>query len=183
MAAIIGAIMSGLGVGIAISTGGSTGGTDIIALMINKHRNISPGRLILYIDVLIISSSYFVLLDLEPMKRVEAMVYGYVAMTVTSYTIDLLISGSKQSVQLFIFSDQPIELADSIVKERGRGVTIVDGEGWYSHKKQKILIVMIRKTELAHIYRIIKEIDPEAFMSVNSVMGVYGKGFDQIKVK
>lgn len=181
MAAIIGAIMSGAGIGMTFSQGGSSGGTDILALMINRKRNISPGRLILYFDVIIIASSYLVLTDLEPIQRIQAIVYGYVSMAVTAYTIDLSISGAKQSLQMFIFSDHPEEIANKIVKEANRGVTLIDGKGWYSNKNQKILIVMIRKSESSNVYKIIKQVDPEAFMSVNSVMGVYGKGFDRIK--
>ncbi len=181
MAAIIGAVMSGVGIGITFSQGGSTGGTDIIALMINKYKNISPGRLLLYIDVIIISSLYFVLADLPPVERIQALVYGGVVMTVSSYSVDLLISGNKQSMQLFIFSLKYDEIADTIVNDCKRGVTVMDGMGWHSKTQQKVLIVMIRKTELSNVYKIIKQIDPEAFMSVNSVMGVYGKGFDQIK--
>jgi len=181
MAAIIGAMMSGIGVGITFSQGGSTGGTDIIALMINKYKNISPGRLILYIDVIIIGSSYFVLQDQTPIERIETLVYGCVVMTVTSYAVDLFISGSKQSMQLFIFSDKAKVLADAIVDDCRRGVTVVDGKGWHSKKSQTMLIVMVRKTELSQVYKIIKHIDPDAFMSVSTVMGVYGNGFDEIK--
>lgn len=181
MAVIIGGVLNGVGIGITFSQGGSTGGTDIIALMINKYKNISPGRLMLYIDLIIITSSFFVWKDLEPMARVERMVYGYVVMAVTSYTLDLVISGAKQSLQLFIFSDNPEEIASEIVKQTGRGVTEINGKGWYSNKKQQILVVMIRKAESNQVYRIIKGIDPDAFMSVSSVMGVYGKGFEKIK--
>jgi len=181
MAAIIGGMMSGVGIGLTFSQGGSTGGTDIIALIINKKRNISPGRLILYIDVIIISSSYFVLFDLEPIQRIQAIVYGYVAMAVTAYTIDLVISGTKQSLQMFIFTDKPTEIADQIVNEARRGVTMIDGKGWHSGKDRKILMVLIRKSESAQVYKIVKQADPDAFMSVNSAMGVYGKGFDKMK--
>lgn len=181
MSIILGGAIAGAGLGICFSQGGSTGGTDIIAMIINKYRNISPGRVILYCDIFIIGSAYFVLYDLQPAQRIEAIVYGYVAMAITSYTIDAVLSGSKQSLQMFIFSKKHSEIADLIVKEVARGVTVIDGQGWYSKDNQKVLITLVRKHEASEVYRIIKEIDPEAFISVANVMGVYGKGFDNLK--
>lgn len=180
MAAIIGGAMGGIGVGITFSQGGSTGGTDVIALMINKYRNFSPGRLILLMDIVIISSSFFVWSELQITERFERIVYGYVVMGVAAYSIDLFISGAKQSLQLFIFSDYHEQIAARIANEMNRGITIMDGKGWHSKANQTVLIVMIRKAESSHIYKIIKDEDPQAFMSVNSVMGVFGKGFDNI---
>ena len=144
-------------------------------MIINKYRNINPGRIILYLDVFIIASSFLIF------RSLEKIVYGYVAMGITSYTIDLLFTGSKQSVQVFIFSKKHNEIADRIGKELSRGVTIIDGTGWYSGEQTKILLVMVKKPEASQLFRIIKEIDREAFMSVNNVMGVYGKGFEEIR--
>lgn len=175
LSTVIGGILGGAGVGIVFSQGGSTGGTDIIAMIINKYKNISPGRIILYCDVFIIASSFLIFGSLEK------LVYGYVAMGITSYTIDLLFTGSKQSVQMFIFSKHYNEIADRIGKEVGRGVTIIDGKGWYSGENTKILLVMVRKQEASQLFRIIKEVDRDAFMSVNNVMGVYGQGFERIR--
>jgi uncharacterized membrane-anchored protein YitT (DUF2179 family) len=175
LSTVLGGILSGAGVGIVFSQGGSTGGTDIIAMIINKYRNISPGRIILYCDVFIIASSYLIF------QSLEKIVYGYVAMGITSYTIDLLFTGSKQSVQMFIFSKKFEEIADRIGKEVGRGVTIIDGKGWYSGESTSILLVMVRKPEASQLFRIIKEVDRDAFMSVNNVMGVYGQGFERIR--
>ncbi len=175
MSTVIGGILGGAGVGIVFSQGGSTGGTDIIAMIINKYRNISPGRIILYLDVFIIASSYLIF------QSLEKIVYGYVAMGITAYTIDLLFTGSKQSVQMFIFSKHYPEIADRIGKELSRGVTIIDGTGWYSGEPTKILLVMVRKPEASQLFRIIKEVDRDAFMSVNNVMGVYGQGFERIR--
>jgi len=176
LSTVLGGILGGAGVGIVFSQGGSTGGTDIIAMIINKYRNINPGRIILYLDVFIIASSYLIFGSLEK------IVYGYVAMGITAYTIDLLFTGSKQSVQVFIFSKNHNEIADRIGKELSRGVTIIDGRGWYSGAQTKILLVMVRKQQASHLFRIIKEIDREAFMTVNNVMGVYGKGFEEIRI-
>ena len=176
LSTVLGGILGGAGIGIVFSQGGSTGGTDIVAMLINKYRNISPGRIILYIDVFIIASSYLIF------QSLEKIVYGYVAMGITSYTIDLLFTGSKQSVQIFIFSKKYNEIAERIGKEVQRGVTIIDGKGWYTGEQTKILLVMVKKPEASQIFRIIKEMDKDAFMSVNNVMGVYGKGFETIRM-
>lgn len=181
MSTIIGGAIAGVGLGIVFTQGGSTGGTDIIAMIINKYRNISPGRIIMLCDVFIIGSSFLVLLDLDPAKRIETIVYGYVTMAITAYSLDAVLSGSKQSVQVFVFSKNFSEIANRITSELNRGVTVVDGQGWYSKENQKVLITLVRKHEANDVYRIIKEVDPEAFISVASVMGVYGKGFEHIR--
>lgn len=181
LSAIIGGGLAGVGLGIIFTQGGSTGGTDIIAMIINKYRNISPGRVILTCDVFIIGSSFFVLLDMTAVHRIETIVYGYVAMAVTAYAIDAVLSGSKQSVQIFIFSKRYIEIADRITNELGRGVTLIDGRGWYTKEEQKILITMVRKFESNDVYKVVKELDPDAFISTASVMGVFGKGFERIR--
>jgi uncharacterized membrane-anchored protein YitT (DUF2179 family) len=181
LSAIIGGGLAGVGLGIIFTQGGSTGGTDIIAMIINKYRNISPGRVILACDVFIIGSSFFVLLDMTATHRIETIVYGYVAMAVTAYAIDAVLSGSKQSVQIFIFSKKYIEIADKITNDLNRGVTLIDGKGWYTKEEQKVLITMVRKFESNDVYKIIKEIDPDAFTSTASVMGIFGRGFERIR--
>ncbi|QKG80259.1 YitT family protein [Tenuifilum thalassicum] len=181
LSTIIGGGLGGLGLGIIFTEGGSTGGTDIIAMIINKYRNISPGRVILLCDIFIIGSSFLVLTDLEPVKRIETIVYGYVAMALQAYAIDTFLSGNKQSVQFIIFSKKYEEISDKITMGIGRGATVVDGTGWYSKEKQKVIITIVRKHEASNIYRMIKEIDNNAFISVSNVMGVYGKGFEQIR--
>jgi len=181
MSTIIGGALSGVGLGIVFSQGGSTGGTDIIAMIINKYRNISPGRIIMLCDVFIIGSSFLVLLDLDPAKRIETIVYGYVTMAITAYSLDAVLSGTKQSVQVFVFSKHYQAIADRITTEVNRGVTVVDGMGWYSKEHQKVLISLVRKHEVSEVYKIIKEIDPEAFISVATVTGVYGRGFERIR--
>ncbi len=175
MATIIGAMMGGASVGLVFSQGGSTGGTDIIAMIINKYRNISPGKLILYMDVVIISSSYLLF------QSIEILVYGFVFMAVASYAIDMVLMGHRQSVQMFIFSKEHEEIAEQIANEIGRGVTLINGKGWYSKTESNILMVVVRRHEANLIFRTIKRIDPEAFISLSNVMGVYGKGFDPIK--
>ncbi len=176
MSAIIGGIMGGASVGLVFTQGGSTGGTDIIAMIINKYRNISHGRIILYADIIIISSSYFLF------QSLEVMVYGYVTMAVASYSIDMLLMGHRRSVQMFIFSPQYEKIAEHIANDIGRGVTLLDGQGWYSKEKSAVLVVIVRRHETSTVFRTIKQIDPDAFISVANVMGVYGKGFDPIKI-
>ncbi len=175
MASILGGIFIGIGIGIAFSQGGSTGGTDIIAKIINKYRNISPGKVILLTDVFIISSSYIIF------QSIEKIVYGLVVMAIVAYTVDIFLEGAKQSLQVFIFSKDHQKIANKIGEEIDRGITLLNGVGWYSHKDTKVLLVILRKYEAHSVYKIIKEIDPDAFMSVSKVMGVYGKGFDRIK--
>lgn len=176
LAAVIGAMIGGIGIGLVFTRGGSTGGTDIIAMIVNKYRNISPGRVIMYCDVIIIASSYFVF------QSPGKLVYGYVSMWVISYTIDAFLNGSNASAQIFIFSKKFEEIADYINKNASRGVTVLDGTGWYTKEKVKVVMTVVRKKESSLIFRKLKEIDPEAFISMGSVMGVYGQGFDKIKI-
>lgn len=175
LSAVLGGMMGGVGIGLVFSRGGSTGGTDIIAMIINKYKNISPGRIILYCDVIIISSSYFLV------HSVEKMVYGFVSMAVVSYTLDAFLSGSNASAQIFIFSPKYEEIADFINNESVRGVTVLDGTGWYTQQNVKVIMTIVRKKETSIIFRKVKEIDPNAFISMASVMGVYGQGFDKLK--
>ena len=176
LSAALGAMMGGLGIGLVFTRGGSTGGTDIIAMIVNKYRNISPGRVIMYCDVIIIASSYFVFHS--PGK----LVYGYVSMWIVSYTIDAFLNGSNASAQIFIFSKNFEEIADYINKSASRGVTVLDGTGWYTKENVKVVMTVVRKRESSLIFRKLKEIDPEAFISMGSVMGVYGQGFDKMKI-
>lgn len=175
LAAIVGGIMGGSSIGLVFTQGSSTGGTDIVALIVNKYRNISPGKIILLLDVFIISSSFLLF------RSIETLVYGFVVMGVSSYTIDLVLTGNKQSVQLFIFSKKPQQIADRIGKETGRGITFIRGTGWYTKSEHNILMVVVKKMESSQLFRIIKEEDPDAFVTLNTVMGVFGKGFDEIR--
>ena len=189
MSTIMGGIMAGVGIGLTMSQGGSTGGTDIIALIVNKYRNVSPGRMILWMDVVIILSSMLVpsyTADgtlLPWTEKVTTVVYGFILVMVNSTVIDLYLSGSKQSVQLFILSRKFEQIADVITHDLHRGVTVLDGKGWYTKNNTEVLMVLTRKTDLSILLRTIKSIDPDAFLSVASVTGVYGKGFDSIKGK
>jgi uncharacterized membrane-anchored protein YitT (DUF2179 family) len=176
LSAVLGGMAGGIGLGVVFSRGGSTGGTDIFAMIVNKYRNISPGRIILYCDVIIIASSYFVF------QSPEKLVYGYVSMWVVAYSLDSFLSGANRSAQMFIVSKKYEQIADFINNEAIRGVTILDGTGWYSREKTKIIMSVVRKKETGQIFRGIKQIDPDAFITMGSVMGVYGKGFDKLKL-
>lgn len=174
--AIIGGTLSGVGIGMVFMQGGSTGGTDIIAIILSKFRNTSPGRVFIYCDLVIIGSVYFL-----PGNNLENVIYGYIEMVSFSYVIDLIISGNKQSVQIMVFSKHYDVIADRITQDLKRGVTALDSVGWWSRSEGKVLIILVRKSETNLFYKIIKEADPKAFISVANVMGVFGEGFEQIK--
>lgn len=175
MAAVIGGILCGVGLGVVFSANGSTGGTDIIAAIVNKYRNVSFGKMLLYIDIIIITSSYLVFED------VERVIYGYIIMFITTTVCDMVINGVRASAQLLIFSDKWEDIAELISQELQRGVTILDGMGWYTKKSKKVLVVVAKRTQITQIQRIIKNVDPNAFISQSSVSAVYGQGFDKIK--
>lgn len=186
MSTIMGAIMVGFGIGINMSQGGSTGGTDIIVLIINKKHNVSPGRVLLVIDAVIILSSLFVPSydsagALVPfVEKITVVVYGFILVAIVSVVLDYTIQGSKQSVQLFVLSKKYVEIAD-MVTGLSHGVTVLDGKGWYTKENAEVLMIVTRKYDLNLLLREIKRIDPQAFLSVSSVTSVYGKGFETIK--
>ena len=187
MSVIMGGILVGVGIGLTMSAGGSTGGTDIIALIVNKYRGVSPGRMILGMDLVIILSSLFVpsytadgaLIPFT--EKIVTVVYGLILITVCSSVLDLYLAGSKQSVQLFILSQKYEEIADAIAKDLHRGVTVLDG--WYTKQSTHVLMVLTRKADLNIMLRYIKSIDPDAFLSVSTVTGVYGRGFESIHIR
>lgn len=189
LSTIIGGITAGVGIGMTMSQGGSTGGTDIIALVVNKYRNVSPGRMILAIDVVIIGSSIIVPSytpdgELLPFtEKIVTVVYGLILTTVCSTVLDLYIAGSKQSVQVFILSKKYAEIADMITHDLHRGCTVLNGQGWYTKQETYVVMVLTRKSDLNLLLKMIKNIDSNAFLSVATVTGVYGQGFDAIKVK
>ena len=177
MACVIGASFCGGGIGIAFSSNGSTGGTDIIAAIVNKYKDVSLGRMIMICDVFIISSCYFIFHD---WRRV---IFGFVTLFIIGVVLDWIINSARQSVQFFIFSKKYDEIADRIIKDADRGVTVLDGTGWYSKNNVKVLVVLAKKRQSLEIFRLVKRIDPNAFISQSSVIGVYGEGFDKLKVK
>lgn len=177
MACVIGAILCGLGLGLVFNNNGSTGGTDIIAAIVNKYKDVTLGRMIMICDVFIITSCYFVFND---WRRV---IFGFVTLLIIGFVLDYIINSSRQSVQFFIFSKEYEKIADRITKETHRGVTVLDGVGWYSQNNVKVLVVLAYKRQSLDIFRMVKDLDPNAFISQSSVIGVYGEGFDTLKVK
>ena len=176
MAYVLGSSFCGAGIGIAFSANGSTGGTDIIAAIINKYRDITLGRVIMCCDMLIIGCSYFVLHDWEK------VVYGYVTLFICSFVLDQIVNSARQSVQFFIISKKYADIARAI-NNIHRGVTVIDATGFYTGQEQKIMFVLAKKRQSTTIFRIINDIDPTAFVSQSAVIGVFGDGFDHFKVR
>lgn len=187
MSAVLGAILCGLGVGTVFIHNGSSGGTDIVAAMVSKVSNVSIGRTMIVTDMLIVTCSFFLPFDGDLQQRFEVkvplIVYGWVVTFIIAYCTDMIINTNRQATQFIIFSHKWQEIADRVNKEARRGVTVLDGEGWYSKKPVKMLMVWSRKIEAVTIFRIVKSIDPEAFITQANVNGVYGNGFDTMKVK
>ena len=186
---ILGGIIAGFGIGLSISQGGSTGGTDIVALLWCRYYPASPGRVILIVDVVIILSSLMFPSYTESgealsyVEKLAVVVYGLIQVTVSGYAVDMYLSGTKQSVQAFIFTQKAEQMADAIAFDMKRGVTMIPAKGWFTKEDKDVLMVVTRKSDLNLLLRYVKTIDPDAFLSVSSVMGVYGKGFDTIKLK
>lgn len=175
LSVILGGILAGIGVALSFRQGGSTGGTDIVAMIINKYRTISYGRIVITSDFVIIASALFVS-DLG----IDGVIYGYVFVAVFGYTVDLIMAGNKQSMQIFIITNDYAAMADAMLYKANRGATVIDACGWYSKAESKIVMVVCHKRDISMILKIVKSVDPNAFISAGSVMGVYGKGFDTL---
>ena len=175
---ILGAIIAGSGVAVGFSQGGSTGGTDIVAMIINKYKTISYGKIVISSDFFIIGCSIFVASDIA--TGIATIIYGYIMIAVYGYTVDLIQSGSQQSSQIFIISPKYELIADAINNDAHRGVTVLDGTGWYTKKETKIVMVVCRKRNASYILKLVHSIDPNAFITMGSVMGVYGQGFEAL---
>lgn len=175
MAIVIGGCIEGLGLATVFQAGGSTGGTDIIASCVNKYKDIQLGRTMLYLDLIIVSSSYFI------QHNIEDMVVGYCTMFIAMYMLDHVMNLANQSVQFTIISSKYEEIADMVNQKIMRGVTMLHGEGWYSKEERPVLIIMAKKREKSAILQVVQATDPSAFVTVSNVEGVFGEGFDQIK--
>lgn len=173
---IVGGVITGVGVALAIMQGGSAGGTDIVAMIINKFRAISYGRIIFILDLLIIASS------LAVGFTIDAAIYGYIMTLVFGYTADMVLAGNKQSSQVFIISPKYDEITRELNTGLGRGVTLIQSEGGYTHNQTKMIMVVCSNRETPTVMKYVRQIDPNAFMTVASVMGVYGRGFQPIKL-
>lgn len=175
MHVLIGGMLGGAGLGIVFSHNGSTGGTDIITVLLTKHFNLSFGRAMQFIDCTIICSSYLLF------HSMETIVYGVVFTLVASFVCDFVVNGSRQTVQFLIISKHYKEIADTINRRVNRGVTVIEGKGWYSKENVEMLVVLSRKYESQDIFAVIKQIDPQAVVSQTFCHGVFGEGFDKIK--
>lgn len=176
LVALVGATMESVGLGIVLLRGGSSGGTDIIAMMINKYWPVSPGRVYLITDLVIISCLLFV-----PGKGLVDMIYAYVMMLGFSFGVDFVLLGNKSSVQILVFSSKYEEIANHIIYEVHRGVTALQSVGWYSQKESKVLLIVARKQQMNEVVNEIKAIDKQAFISVSTAMSVFGEGFEEVK--
>lgn len=175
MHVLIGGMLGGAGLGVVFSHNGSTGGTDILTVLLTKHFNLSFGRAMQFIDCTIIGSSYLLF------HSMETIVYGIVFTLVASYVCDFVVNGSRQTVQFLIISKKYKEIADTINRRVNRGVTVIEGKGWYSKENVEMLVVLSRKYESQDIFAVIKQIDPQAVVSQTFCHGVFGEGFDKIK--
>ena len=173
---LVGAFMESIGIGLVLLRGGSTGGTDIVAMIINKYWPISPGKVYLYSDIFIIAS-----LLLVPGTHIEDLVYAYVLMLGFSFGVDYVLLGDKSSVQILVFSSKYQQIADHIIHDVRRGVTALQSVGWYSQKESKVLLIIARKQQMNEVVNEIKSIDKKAFISVSTAMSVYGEGFEEVK--
>ncbi len=175
LSAILGGAVCGVGVSLILMEGGSSGGSDIIAMIINKYRNISYGRIVMAVDYIIIGCSYFIFKDLA------TIIYGFVLTAALGITADMMLAGNKQSAQIFIMSQRYEEIADLITGDMHRGVTVMDGIGWYTKQPSKVIMVVVRRNEATYLLSKIKSLDSQAFITMGSVMGVYGAGFDTFR--
>ena len=175
MACVIGGMIEGLGLAIVFLAGGSTGGTDIVALTVNKYRDISLGRSMLFVDIFVVSLSYLIFRD------VERLVACFITLFISINVIDYVVNGARQSVQFTIISEKYSEIAQAVCDKVDRGVTILHGEGWYSKEHRNVLLIMAKKQESRLIFQLIRIIDPKAFVTMSNVEGVFGEGFDKIK--
>lgn len=176
MVALVGAFMESVGIGLVLLRGGSTGGTDIVAMIINKYWPLSPGKVYLYSDIFIIASLLFI-----PGKGVVDMIYAYVVMLGFSFGVDYVLLGNKSSVQILVFSPRYKDIADHIINDVHRGVTALQSVGWYSQKESKVLLIVARKQQMHEIIEEVKRIDKNAFISISTANSVYGEGFEELK--
>ncbi len=184
MSMIIGCVLTGMALATVFTHNGSTGGTDIIAASVNKyHPNVSLGNVLIAADFCIIGSCMFFPQFGTYLERAHKVMFGFCVMTMENYTLDYVMNSRRQSVQFFIFSSKWQEIANAIGTEMNHGVTILDGHGWYTGHKMKVLCILARKNESVNIFRLIKMIDPNAFVSQSAVIGVYGEGFEEMRVK
>lgn len=177
LSSILGGAICGVGISICFASGGSTGGTDIIAMILNKYFRLSVGRVLVYCDLVIVGGAIFIF------KDVSAGIYGYVTMGVVGYTVDMIMNGNKQTMQLMIMTKNYKEVAAAVIANTSRGATLLKSVGWYTQSEGYVVMVCCRRNEVGLIHSVIKHVDPDAFITSSPVSGILGKGFDELKVK
>ena len=177
MAVVLGGIFNGTALGLVFLNNGSTGGTDIVAMIVNKYQHLPMGRVLLICDIVAISCGYF----LPEVRSLEKVLFGLCYTFISSTAVDWIMNRMRQSVQFFIFSKHYKQIADALIHELHRGVTYLSAEGGYSGEEYKVITTIARQHDSAKIFRIVRDIDPNAFVSQSQVRGVFGQGFDRLK--
>ncbi|MBQ3925946.1 MAG: YitT family protein [Bacteroidaceae bacterium] len=175
MAVLFGSSICGMGLAQCFLHQGSTGGTDIVAAMVNKYRHVSLGRMLLYLDIFIVGASYPLLHDWQ------RLAFGFVDMFFCNMVLDYVMNYVQQSVQFFIVTKHPQDISDAIIKEMDRSATLLSGTGCYSGQPVSVLMVIAKKNQSVALFRLVKAIDPTAFISQTKAEGVYGEGFAKLK--
>ena len=182
-ACIVGSIFIGMGIAFCFLSNGSTGGVDIIAAIVNKYKDISFGRAMLYVDACIIISSFFIVPNESISISLQKVFYGFINLVIVNVSLDYMVNSNRQAVQFFIFSSKYDEIAYYITRHLKRGVTLLDSVGYYSGNESKVVTTITRLNQSSQLLSAIKQIDPNALVSQSKVMAVYGLGFDKIKAK
>ena len=175
IACILGAILNGIGIGMVFMSGGSTGGWDIIASIVNKYRNVSIGRVLLYLDLFVIGSCYFLF------HSWQMVVFGYVTLVVYTFAVDTMINSSKQDIQFTVYTRHHDLMVESIRMQTGHTATLLFAEGGFTHNDLRVVVTIVHKSEQVEVLRLIRDTDPEAFVTFHRVEGAFGKGFNVIR--
>ena len=182
-ACIVGSIFTGMGIALCFINNGSTGGVDIIAAIVNKYKDVSFGRAMLYVDACIITSSFFIIPTENVALSIQKVFYGYITLVIVNVSLDYVVNSNRQTVQFFIFSNKYDEIAYYITRHLKRGVTLLDSVGYYSGKEGKVVTTLARANQSNQLFSAVKQIDPNALISQTKAMAIYGNGFDKIKAK
>lgn len=183
MSLLVGCLMTGTGLGLTFLNNGSTGGTDIIAASVNKYSDFSLGTVLIFVDFLIIGSCIFIPEFGSLLDRMKMVMFGFCTMIIENFMLDYIMNRQRQSVQFMIFSKKYDEISKALVEETDHTLTLLDGHGWFTGNSVRVIVMLAKKSESVMIFRIVKMIDPNAFVSQSAVIGVFGEGFDKIKVK
>lgn len=180
MAVVIGGLFTGCFLGICFLNNGSTGGTDIIAMIVNKYHHLPMGRVLLFADMTVIASAFFLptIQAAGTQGAIEKILFGLTYTFMASTAVDWIMNRMRQSVQFMIFTQKPEEIAQAIITQVHRGCTFLDGQGGYNKQPMKVVTCIARSYESATIFRLVRAIDPKAFVSQSQVRGVFGQGFD-----